>query len=62
MADDQLPGKSEPTLQSTGFAQDTGGAIKGPLRVDLFWGHSAEAEQEAGEMKEPGELIVFLPK
>ncbi len=31
-------------------AQDTGGAIKGPVRGDLFWGAGAEAEQLAGRM------------
>ncbi len=44
------------------FAQDTGGAIKGTLRADLFWGHGEEAEWSAGNMKESGSLIVLLPK
>ncbi len=44
------------------FAQDTGGAIKGALRADLFWGHGEYAEQSAGIMQEKGRLIVLLPR
>jgi len=44
------------------FAQDTGGAIKGPVRADLFWGAGPQAEQYAGEMKQPGRLFVLLPR
>ena len=29
-------------------AQDTGGAIKGPVRGDVFWGGGKEAEEQAG--------------
>lgn len=43
------------------FAQDTGGAIKGPVRADLFFGFGAEAEKLAGNMKQPGRLFVLLP-
>ncbi len=41
--------------------QDTGGAIVGPGRVDLFWGGGPQAEAAAGRMKEPGELYFILP-
>jgi|WetSurMetagenome_2_1015567.scaffolds.fasta_scaffold38761_2 membrane-bound lytic murein transglycosylase A len=41
--------------------QDTGGAIVGPGRVDLFWGGGPQAEASAGCMKEPGELYFILP-
>jgi len=41
------------------LVQDTGGAIKGPGRLDLFWGHGQEAETAAGRMKETGR--VFFP-
>ncbi|HEY6578569.1 MAG TPA: MltA domain-containing protein [Rhizomicrobium sp.] len=44
------------------IAQDTGGAIKGGLRVDIFWGFGARAESVAGRMKSTGGLYVFLPK
>ncbi|MDP9196552.1 MAG: MltA domain-containing protein, partial [Pseudomonadota bacterium] len=43
-------------------AQDTGGAIRGPVRGDFFWGHGEDAEQRAGVMKSPGRYYVLLPK
>lgn len=42
--------------------QDTGGAIRGPGRVDLFWGRGADAELAAGLMKQPGELYFLAPR
>lgn len=42
-------------------AQDTGGAIRGPLRIDLFWGDSQEAAALAGLMKQEGRLWVLWP-
>ena len=38
-------------------AQDTGGAIRGPVRGDVFWGHGADAELRAGKMKSPDGII-----
>jgi membrane-bound lytic murein transglycosylase A len=43
-------------------AQDTGGAIKGPVRGDVFWGTGARAEAIAGRMRSEGRYIVLLPK
>jgi membrane-bound lytic murein transglycosylase A len=43
-------------------AQDTGGAIKGPVRGDVFWGFGTSAEAIAGRMKSAGRLFVLLPK
>ena len=43
------------------LAQDTGGAIKGVVRADFYWGTGPEAGQQAGRMKQPGRLWVFLP-
>ena len=43
------------------IAQDTGGAIKGALRGDVFWGFGAGAEERAGAMKAEGKFFVFLP-
>lgn len=43
-------------------AQDTGGAIRGPLRVDYFWGSSADAANLAGLMKQSGQLWLLWPK
>jgi membrane-bound lytic murein transglycosylase A len=42
-------------------AQDTGGAIRGPVRGDMFFGFGADAERRAGAMKAPGHLFVLLP-
>jgi len=42
--------------------QDTGGAIKGPGRVDLFCGRGRDAEIMAGHMKEEGELYFLVKK
>jgi membrane-bound lytic murein transglycosylase A len=44
------------------FAQDTGGAIRGPVRADVFFGNGALAEYYAGRMKSPGRLYVLRPK
>jgi membrane-bound lytic murein transglycosylase A len=41
---------------------DTGSAIRGPGRVDLFWGAGDAAETEASSMKAPGELYLFVAK
>ena len=43
------------------IAQDTGGAIRGPLRGDLFWGFGAAAESIAGRLKHPGGYVLLLP-
>ena len=42
--------------------QDTGGAIKGPHRVDLYCGDDEAAELMAGVMKQPGRLFILMPK
>ena len=56
------PGDESAQYNRLVMAQDTGGAIKGPLRADLFWGHGSEAENAAGTMKEKANLFVLLPK
>ena len=43
-------------------AQDTGGAIKGPVRGDLFWGHGPQAEEGAGVMKARGHYTMLAPR
>jgi len=43
-------------------AQDSGGAIKGAVRGDLYWGSGDEAERYAGPMKQPGRYYLLLPK
>jgi membrane-bound lytic murein transglycosylase A len=42
--------------------QDTGGAIKGPGRADLFWGNGPYAEIAAGHLKHTGELYFLVLK
>ncbi len=44
------------------FPQDSGAAIKGTGRVDLFWGHGAYAEIAANHMKESGKLFFLVKK
>ena len=42
-------------------AADTGGAIKGEIRADFFWGNGKTAEDSAGNMKEKGKLYILIP-
>lgn len=44
------------------FAQDTGGAIKGPNRADMFMGYGEYAMRVAGELKAPLEVWMMHPK
>lgn len=44
------------------MAQDTGGAIRGPLRFDFFWGFGATAGERAGRQKHEGQAWVLVPK
>jgi membrane-bound lytic murein transglycosylase A len=43
-------------------AQDTGGAIRGPVRGDLFVGTGPVAGERAGAMQQRGGYVVLLPK
>lgn len=43
-------------------AQDTGAAVKGPVRGDLFWGHGAAAAERAGAMKQTGAYYLLIPR
>lgn len=44
------------------IAQDTGSAIKGPVRGDVFFGFGADAEYQASHMKQAGQYVALLPK
>ncbi|HMM55257.1 MAG TPA: MltA domain-containing protein [Candidatus Desulfobacillus sp.] len=55
------PGSEQP-LRRLVLAQDTGGAIKGAVRADFFWGFGAEAGRLAGRMRQKGEMWVLLPR
>ena len=50
------------TIRRLVVAQDTGGAIRGPVRGDLFWGHGQDAETGAGAMNAHGRYYLLLPK
>ncbi len=49
-------------LQRFMVAQDVGGAIKGAIRGDFYWGTGASAGAHAGNMKASGELYFLIPK
>ena len=49
-------------LQRLVVAQDKGGAIKGPVRADVFWGSSEKAVFYAGHMQSRGQYWMLLPK
>ena len=59
--DTTRPGTNAP-LRRLVVAQDKGSAIKGPGRIDLFWGAGEEAEAMAGPMKQPGTYWVIVPR
>lgn len=50
------------TIRRLLIAQDTGGAIKGPLRGDLYWGTGVEAGMMAGRVNHDASWWVLLPK
>lgn len=56
-----MPLSSNP-LQRLMMAQDTGGAIRGAVRADFFWGFGREPGELAGRMKQRGSLWLLLPK
>jgi membrane-bound lytic murein transglycosylase A len=49
-------------LQRLLIAQDTGGAIKGAVRGDFYWGQGSEAATTAGPMKSKGWFYLLLPR
>ena len=53
---------SDTPLQQLMMAQDTGGAIKGGVRADIYWGDGEAAGKLAGAMRQQGQLWVWLPK
>ena len=56
---DPLDGKP---LRRLFVAADIGGAIKGPVRADLFWGWDPDAERRAGRMRARGRAWLLLPR
>ncbi len=55
-----FPNTSTP-LERLVIAQDTGGAIRGPVRADYFWGFGADAGALAGRMRQKLKMWVLLP-
>lgn len=55
------PGSKTP-LRRMVMAQDTGGAIRGAIRLDYFWGFGSKAGEQAGNMKQPVSIWLLLPR
>jgi len=55
-------GAQEVAFRRLLVAQDTGGAIRGPVRGDVYWGSTVRAESVAGRMAHKGQLYVLVPK
>ena len=55
------PNASTP-FRRTMIAQDTGSAIVGPARADLYFGAGDEAGQIAGRVRQPGQFALLLPR
>lgn len=56
------PDPNKQNMMRMMVAQDTGGAIRGAVRGDVFWGAGEKAAEMAGKMKSKGSYILFLPK
>lgn len=56
------PDPSQPPVQHLVVAEDTGGAIKGPIRGDLFWGTGEAAGEKAGRMAAQGRYYLLAPR
>ncbi len=54
--------KTKVPFQQLLIAQDTGGAIKGIIRGDVFWGEGDKAAFAAGYMNSPGQYWILLPR
>jgi membrane-bound lytic murein transglycosylase A len=53
---------SEVPMQRLVMGQDTGGAIRGAVRADFFFGFGHEAAENAGRMKQRGQIWVLMPR
>jgi len=59
--DTTYPSSDQP-LQRLVIAQDTGGAIRGVVRADFFWGSGHAAGEQAGRMRQPLRMFMLWPK
>ena len=55
----ETEGRSQ--LRRLMVAQDTGSAIKGAQRADIFFGTGEEAGSRAGDVRDPGRMVILLP-
>jgi membrane-bound lytic murein transglycosylase A len=62
IAPDPDTAKPDRPFQRLLVIQDTGGAIRGPVRGDVYWGYSPEAGSIAGRMRSEGRMTVLLPR
>jgi membrane-bound lytic murein transglycosylase A len=53
---------SDVPMQRLMLAQDTGGAIRGAVRADFYFGFGYEAMEKAGRMKQRGQIWVLMPR
>ncbi len=60
--DIDYPVGGQSRLRNLMVMQDTGGAIRGPVRGDVFWGYGEYAESMAGPMKARGRYWILLPR
>lgn len=60
--DTEWPGAPGRPLRRLMVAQDTGAAIRGPVRGDFFWGYGPDALAFAGKMKSSGRYFLLLPR
>lgn len=60
-APDPDPTKPDQTFQRLLVTQDTGGAIRGPVRGDVYWGYGSDAGAIAGRMRSEGRMAVLVP-
>ena len=44
------------------LAQDSGGAIRGAIRADFYWGSGPDAGAQAGRMRQQGKMWLFWPR
>jgi membrane-bound lytic murein transglycosylase A len=56
------PAPTGAPMQRLTIAQDTGGAIRGAVRADYFFGNGQQAATNARRMKERGQLWILLPR
>ncbi len=59
--DTTWPSEERP-LRRMVVAQDTGGAIRGVVRADFYWGSGAEAGAAAGKMRQQGQMWILMPQ